>query len=252
MAKGILNDSSIEVSLIVADPDLKKLETFTQTSAIATNDNKVAVRNADTVVLAVKPQDVRTALEDCSQILADKLLVSVAAGVPLKQLAAYLPDDAPIVRCMPNTPSLINAGITGVYANEFVVSAQKELVNSLLHSLGKVIWLHTEDQLHAVTAVSGSGPAYFFYIMDAMIQAGSNLGLERQVAEQLVVETAYGAAKLVRETQLEPQTLKTQAETPRGTTIAALKSLDEDQVQDAVTSAVAKACARSVRISEEF
>ena len=252
IAQRILNDDTLEVSLMVADPDLRTLEKFTQTTALATNDSSVAARNADTIILAVKPHDVQTALESCADHLAGKLIISVAAGVPIERLAAWLPPAAPIVRCIPNTPSLIGTGVTGVFANELVVPAQKEFVDMLLQSLGKVLWLQTEDQLHAVTALSGSGPAYYFYIMDAMIQAGCNLELERDVAEQLAIETAYGASKMVRDTQLAPQTLKAQAATPKGTTITALKSLDKDKVKDAISSAIEAAHTRSVKISEEF
>lgn len=252
MAHGILRDGSLDVSLIVADPSLDKLEQFTKTAAIATNDNIVAARNADTVILAVKPHDVQTALKGCVEHLDGKLIISIAAGVPMDRLEEWLSPNAPIVRCMPNTPSLIGAGIAGVYANPLVVPKQVELVNKLLQSLGKVLWLSSEDQLHAVTAISGSGPAYFFYIMEAMVEAGCNLALDRAVAEQLVVETAYGAAKLVRDTNLRPHILKTQAETPGGTTIAALKSLNEENVHIAISNAIEVACARSVKIAEEF
>lgn len=252
MAQGILKTDSLDVSLIVADPNLEKLEKFTKTAAIDTNDSAVAVRNADIVILAVKPHDVQKVLKGCSEYLHGKLIVSVAAGVRLSKLSAWLPPGVSIVRCMPNTPSLIGAGITGVFANAFVTPAQVELVNSLLQTLGKVLWLSSEDQLHAVTALSGSGPAYYFYIMEAMVQAGCNLGLDSAVAEQLVVETAYGAAKMVRDTKLDPQILKAQAQTPGGTTIAALKFLDKERVHVAFTAAIEKACARSVKIAEEF
>lgn len=252
IAHGILKDKSLDISLVVADPNHEKLEQFTDTLAVATDDNNVAVRNADTIILAVKPHDVQTALMDCAEHLDDKFIISVAAGVPFDRLATWLPDNAPIVRCMPNTPSLIGTGIAGVFANAFVVRSQVELVNRLLQSLGKVVWLSAEDQLHAVTALSGSGPAYFFYIMEAMVQAGCNLALDRSIAEQLVVETAYGAANMVRDSQQSPQILKEQAETPGGTTIAAMKSLDDDRVQGSIATAVEKACTRSIKIAEEF
>lgn len=252
IAHGILNADTLDVSLIIADPNLNKLEQFTKTAAIATNDNAVAVRNADTVFLAVKPHDVQTALKQSAEHLDDKLIVSVAAGVPLDQLKKWLRPNAPVVRCMPNTPALIGAGVAGAFANPYVTSEQKEFVNQIMQSFGKVVWLSSEDHLHAVTALSGSGPAYFFYIMEAMIQAGCNLKLDRATAEKLVVETAYGAAKMVRETQQTPQTLKEQAETPGGTTIAAMTSLDNDNVPASIASAIEKACARSAKISEEF
>lgn len=252
LAHGILKAETLRVSLVVADPNFDKLEQFTTTAAIATNDNDVAVRNADTVFLAVKPHDVQTALKECAEHLVDKLIISVAAGVPLDRLEKWLPANAPVVRCMPNTPSLIGAGVAGVFANTCVTSNQTDLVNKLMQPLGNVVWLSSEDQLHAVTALSGSGPAYFFYIMEAMIQAGCNLDLDRATAEQLVVETAYGAANIVRETQQAPQTLKEQAETPGGTTIAAMTSLDQDNVHVSIANAIERACARSIKITEEF
>lgn len=252
IAHGIMKADILDTSLIVADPNLNKLEQFSKTNTIATNDNSVAVRKADIVFLVVKPHDVQTALNECTEQLDGKLIISVAAGVPLDRLEKWLPPNAPVVRCMPNTPSVIGAGVAGIFANAYVVAEQKELVTKIMQSFGKVVWLSSEDQLHAVTALSGSGPAYFFYIMEAMIQAGCNLALDRATAEQLVVETAYGAANMVRETKQAPQTLKEQAETPGGTTIAAMNSLDNENVQASIATAIEKACARSVKITEEF
>ena len=251
-AHGIQKDDTLDVSLVVADPNHEKLERFADTAAIATDDSNVAARNADTVILAVKPHDVQSALKECAAHLEDKLIVSVAAGVSLDQLAEWLPTNAPAVRCMPNTPSLIGAGIAGVYANAFVSPAQLELVDKLLQSLGEVIWLSSEDQLHTVTALSGSGPAYFFYIMQALIDGGSNLALDRTVAEQLVVQTALGAAKMVQHTKLPPKTLMEQSITPNGTTEAALKTLSDNKVHSVVCTAVTNARTRSVKIAGEF
>lgn len=252
IAQGILRDDTLDVSLIVADPNHEKLEKFTKTGVIATDDSNVAARNADTVILAVKPHDVQQALKTCVVNLEEKLIISVAAGVSLDRLAEWLPSNAPVVRCMPNTPSLIGAGIAGVFANAYVGPAQVELVDRLLKSLGTVLWLTSEDQLHAVTALSGSGPAYFFYIMQAMIEGGTKLALDRSIAEKLVLQTALGAAKLVQHTKLPPQVLMEQSITPNGTTDAALKSLTVNRVNSAVCTAVESACARSVKIEGEF
>ena len=251
IAQGILKAESLDISLFVADPNRNKLEQFSETATIATTDNSVATRNADIVVIAVKPQDVASAFVRCGGLLNSKLIVSVAAGVPLDKLESFLPHNAPVVRCMPNTPSLIGAGVTGVFANVWVDAGQREFITEIMRSFGKVIWLSSEDQLHVVTAVSGSGPAYFYYMMEAMIQAGCNLGLDRATAEHLVVETAYGAAKMVRETQQAPQILKEQAETPGGTTIAAMTSLDNDHVHTAIATAIEKACEQSTKIAQE-
>lgn len=252
MAQGILKNHALAVSLVVADPNLEKLEQFTETAAIATNDSLVAVRNADTVILAMKPQDVQTALEECAIYLDDKLIISVAAGVPIARMAEWLPTNTPIVRCMPNTPALLSEGIAGVFANSIVDPSQVELTTKLLQSLGKVLWLSSEEQLHVVTALSGSGPAYFFYIMEAMIDAGCKLDLDRAVADQLVLQTAIGAAKMVQHTKLAPKSLKEQAATPGGTTVAALNSLKENKVHSAIALAVESAYTRSVQIAEEY
>lgn len=252
MAHGILKNHSLAVSLVVADPNLEKLEQFTETNAIATNDSLVAVRNAETLILAMKPQDVQSALKECAVYLDDKLIISVVAGVSIARMAEWLPTNTPIVRCMPNTPSLISEGITGVFANSIVVPDQAELATKLLQSLGKVLWLSSEDQLHVVTALSGSGPAYFFYIMEAMIDAGCDLDLDRKVADQLVVQTAIGAAKMVQHTKLAPKSLKERAATPGGTTVAALKSLEENNVHSAIALAVESAYTRSVQIADEY
>lgn len=252
IAQGILKDATLDVSLIVADPNHEKLEQFIETDVVATDDSNVAVRNADTVILAVKPHYVLPALKNCASHLDDKLVISVAAGVPLDRLAEWLPPNTPVIRCMPNTPSLIGAGIAGVFANTFVNPAQVELVDKLLQALGKVLWLSSEDQLHAVTALSGSGPAYFFYIMHALIEGGCGLALDRVDAEQLVVQTALGAAKMVQHTKLPPQVLMEQSMTPNGTTEAAFQSLSANKVHSAICAAVESARARSVNIEGEF
>lgn len=252
MAQGILSANSGEVSLILADPNHEKLNRFTHSAALATDDSSIAVRNADTLILAVKPQDVENALKECADHLPGKFIISVVAGIPLSRLSEWLPPDTPVVRCMPNTPSLIGVGITGSFANKFVTSQQMELSNFLFQTLGEVLWLDTEDQLHAVTALSGSGPAYFFYVMDAMIEAGSNIGLERATAARLVTATAHGAARMVQHTKLSPRSLKEKAITPRGTTKAALESLNENQVHSAISAAVESAYHRSITIAKEF
>ena len=252
MAQGLLRDASLELSLIVADPNLQKLERLTETAATTTTDSTVAVQRTDIVILAVKPYAAQAALEGCADHLNDKLIISVMAGIPMVRLANWLPPATPIVRCMPNTPSVVGAGITGVIGNAFVDTSHIELVASLLQSLGNVLWLTSEDQLHAVTALSGCGPAYYFYIMEAMVEAGMNLALDREVVEKLVVQTAFGAAKLARDTQITPQTLKRQVATPGGTAAAALNSLNKDKVGTAITAAIEVARDRSVKIGEEF
>jgi len=172
--------------------------------------------------------------------------------VPLDALDRWTPAGTPIVRCMPNTPSLLGAGITGMFANAAVSEAQREAADAVLSSAGRTLWVEDEDALDAVTGVSGSGPAYFFYLMEAMIDAGVELGLSREAATTLTLETAYGAARMAREGDDPPARLRANVSSPGGTTERAVSILEAAHFRDTVGQAVAGAAQRARELAEDI
>ncbi len=252
LISGLLASGHPAAALRAADPQEAQRTLTAELGLVVGDDNEAAVRGADVVVLAVKPQVLGKVLEELEGLTAKQLIVSIAAGVSLESLERWCPPRQPIVRCMPNTPALLGAGITALYANKQVNEAQRHSAAGLLDAVGKTLWVSEEQQLDAVTAVSGSGPAYFFYLMEAMIDAGVALGLDRADAEQLTLETAYGAARMARETGTAPAELRRNVTSPGGTTQRALETLEAGGVRQAINDALAGAATRSRELAKEF
>jgi pyrroline-5-carboxylate reductase len=234
-----------------ADPVPAQREAAAALGVQTWDDNAAAVAGAAVVVLAVKPQ-VLGEVTRAAGLAAGQLVISIAAGVPLAALERWLPAAAPVVRCMPNTPALLGAGITGMYPNSRVSQDQRTLADQILGAAGRTLWVAREDLLDAVTAVSGSGPAYFFYLMEAMIEAGEALGLDRAAATTLCLETAYGAARMAREGSDPPARLRANVTSPGGTTERALSILDAAGCRDAIHQALAGAARRAQELAEDF
>ncbi len=206
---------------------------------------------ADAVVLCVKPNLIAPVIESLRDDVKGKLLISVAAGVTVDTMLAALGEDAPVVRCMPNTPSLVGTGMSGLYANASVSAAQKSLAENVMKAAGEVHWVAVESELHGVTAVSGSGPAYFFYVMEAMEAAGVELGLDAETSRRLVLQTALGAAKMAALSTDDPATLRRNVSSPGGTTEAAIKSLGNSGLPESFSKAMAACYQRSIELGEE-
>ena len=248
---GLLSGGTAPEHIAVSDPVPEQRELLTELSVRVTEDNNAALAGATVVVLAVKPQvlgDVLTAL----QLQPTQLLVSIAAGVPIDAMQAWTAADQPIVRCMPNTPALLGAGITALFASDAVDEAGRDRAERILSAAGRTLWVDEEEKLDAVTAVSGSGPAYFFYLMEAMIDAGLEQGLDAETATELTLETAYGAALMARERTNTPAELRANVTSPGGTTAAAIEALDEAGAGATIRNALAAAGARSKTLAEEF
>ena len=216
--------------------------------------NSEAASRAPVWLLAVKPQQMQAAAAGLASLAATArpLVISVAAGIGAADLARWLGPGATVVRCMPNRPALIGAGVTALYAAAGVDAAQRAVAGALLAAVGSVVWVGAEDELDAVTAVSGSGPAYFFLLIELIEAAAVAQGLKPAVARQLVVETAYGAARLARESPDDPATLRAQVTSPGGTTAAALAVLEAADLRAIVAAAVAAATRRSRELAAEF
>lgn len=215
------------------------------------SQSEAALNLADVVVLAVKPQAMQTA---CEQIAAQcqikrPLIISIAAGVLINNIDTWLGGELPIIRCMPNTPALVQSGVTGLYANSEITAEQRELAYEILSSVGTALWIENESLLDAVTALSGSGPAYFFYLIEAMMEAGQNLGLNEAQARELTVATATGAAKLISESDQSAQALRLAVTSKGGTTEAAINTLQQHDMKNIIKTAMKNAATRSQQLS---
>lgn len=255
LISGLLTDGTPADSIIVAEPDSKRRESLAAQYGIRSReDNLGAAREADVVVLAVKPQILKTVAEELSPALQHKrpLCLSIAAGIRHQDLQEWLGVGIPLVRTMPNTPAMLQAGATGMYAGTDVSDLQKEQAERIMRSVGLTRWVADEAQLDVVTAVSGSGPAYFFLIMEALEQSALDLGLDKETAHVLVLQTALGAARMAMENSASLEELRKSVTSPGGTTEQALKTFEQKNLREIVHQAVASAKDRSVELSREL
>lgn len=204
------------------------------------------------IVLAVKPQQARAAAQALRPLLRSQLVITIAAGIRVKDLARWLGGHERIVRVMPNTPALALAGISGLYAPPAVSARERAAAQKILGAVGATLWLEREEDLDAVTAVSGSGPAYVFYFIEALEQAARELGLPAEAARRLALETFAGAVKLVAHTGEAPDTLRGRVTSKGGTTERALESMGADRVKEAIVRAVRAAAVRSRELGDEL
>lgn len=251
---GLINNGYPAEQIWASEPDASKLIDLKEQGLQTTCNNCEAVTAADVVILAVKPQVLKSVLTDISTTVQSQkpLLVSVAAGVMTSSMEQWLGGSTAIVRCMPNTPALVQAGANGLYANGTVSSKQKELAESILQATGITIWVDEESQLDAVTAVSGSGPAYYFLVMESMIQAGIKLGLSEDVATQLTLQTAQGAAKMALSSDVDPAELRRRVTSPNGTTEQAIKRFLDGGLPELFDDALQACNDRSAELADEL
>jgi pyrroline-5-carboxylate reductase len=211
-----------------------------------------AVTDSEVILLSVKPQQMPSVAAALASQIANKLIVSIAAGIRTADLSRWLGGNTHVVRAMPNTPALVLAGMTGLYAMAGVTPAEREQAETLLGAAGATLWFDDETKLDAVTALSGSGPAYVFYVLEAMQQAGVELGLTPQAARTLGVCTFLGAAKLAAESADEAAVLRAKVTSKGGTTERALSVMEAAQVKQHMVDAIRQAAARSKELGDEF
>ena len=241
--------ASLTVIEMLAGQRTKLTQEFGVSCASEADD---AALNCDVLVLAVKPQQMHEAITPLRGRLKRQLLLSIAAGIRLPDLTRWLDGYTNLVRAMPNTPALIGAGVTGLYAHPAVSSEQRVAAEQVLAAAGTTLWLDNESMLDAVTAVSGSGPAYVFYFIEALQAAALELGLPPQQARQHSLETFLGAAQLAAQSQGEVAVLRERVTSKGGTTERALQSLEADQVKAALIRAVKAAAARSQELGDAW
>ena len=252
---GLIARGHAAEQLSVAEPMATLRDALAADFGIAVHDdNDIAAEAADVIVLAVKPQVMATV---CQQLAAGRkteapLYISIAAGISLAHFARWLGADAAVVRAMPNTPALIGAGACGLYANALVSPAQRARADEILAAAGDTQWIENEALMDAVTAVSGSGPAYFFLLMEAMIDAATAQGLSTETARALVLQTALGAARMARESDEAPDVLRKRVTSPNGTTQAAIDVFETRELRAIVTAAINRATERGRELAAEF
>jgi pyrroline-5-carboxylate reductase len=252
---GLLARGMSPAQIVVADPEPSQRARLEHDHGVRTAaDAATAAAAAQTIVLAVKPQHMAEVARSIAGLVANRrpLVISVAAGIRLQDLARWLGPGVPLVRCMPNRPALIGAGITALYAAPEVPAASRAAADRILAACGPTVWVPEESQLDVVTAVSGSGPAYVFLLIECLESAGIELGLDPATARRLAVETAHGAGRMAAESPDSPAELRAQVTSKGGTTAAALQVLDTAGVRAIFAAAVAAGARRSSELAAEF
>ena len=252
---GLIADGFDSNALSVVDIDNAKLQLLQQRFQIQTfQDANAAVQAADILVLAVKPQALKTIAEQiASGVQASKpLIISIAAGIRTADIGRWLGGEVAIVRAMPNTPALVQCGASALFATNSVTEAQRESAESILRATGLTVWVDNEEQINVVTALSGSGPAYFFRIMEALERAATELGLSAQTAHLLTLQTALGAAKLAMESTEGIASLRQSVTSPGGTTEQGLRVMGERDVDGLFKEVLQAANERAKQLADEF
>ncbi|MCK9539300.1 pyrroline-5-carboxylate reductase [Dokdonella sp.] len=242
-------------SISVAEPNATTREALVRDFAITAHATaREAAQGAGTLLLAIKPQIMKGVCAEIAPVVvaAQPLVISIAAGIRLDQLASWLGADLPIVRVMPNTPALIGAGASGLIANARVTPAQRERAAGLLGAAGSIVWIEREALMDTVTALSGSGPAYFFLLVEALEEAAVAQGLPRDIARALATQTCLGAGRMLTEEGEPPAELRQRVTSPGGTTAAALDVFIHGGLRELVANAVTAATRRGAQLSEQF
>jgi pyrroline-5-carboxylate reductase len=246
---GLLRSGRDAADLVITGRNVERAEELAKTHGVRLMSNVDAAVDADTLVLVVKPQDMDGLLAEITDhVRPGALVVSLAAGITTGFLEERLPSGTAVVRVMPNTPALVDEGMAAISPGKHCDDGHLNEAEELLRSCGKVLRI-PEKHLDAVTAISGSGPAYIFYVVEAMIEAGVLLGMPRATSTDLVVQTLYGAATMLKETGQHPTVLREQVSSPGGTTMAALRQLDDHKVRAAFVTAMEAAAKRSKELA---
>jgi len=241
--------------LFIFDPNQENCKKLVNQYAVtACASNEELIKCCDVILLAVKPQAMQSVLMPLATVLNEQkpLLVSIAAGISCHHIETWLTGEFAVVRVMPNTPALVNAGASGLFANKRVNKEQKALSFELLTAIGSAIWVENEEDINTVTALSGSGPAYFMLFIQSLIESGVKAGLKQDAAAQLAIETCSGTAQLIQQSDVEISQLIKNVTSPNGTTEAALNSFAENHFPDIVAKAFSAALNRSVQLGEEM
>ena len=252
---GLVSDGYPAENIWVSDVDKTKLCDLESRFGVKTTaENQVVVEQARFLVFAVKPQVLKSVVMDLAETIQKvrPVLVSIAAGISEAALDRWSGGGLPIVRCMPNTPALVKTGATALHANEQVTAEQRNQAEAVMRTVGLTVWVPQEPLLDAVTALSGSGPAYFFFLMEAMEEAAVELGLDRNTARLLTQQTALGAGRIAIESEEPPDELRRRVTSPGGTTEQAIAAFDHGGFRALVAGAMTAAAQRATELSEQL
>jgi pyrroline-5-carboxylate reductase len=255
LVAGLVADGYEPQRLCIAEPDAARREGLaTRFGVRVVAENREVLTGAETLILCVKPQLAPGVCREIADLAAGikPLVISIMAGVTESAIQQWLGADLPVVRCMPNTPAMVQTGAIGLHASPQVTEEGRNRAETILRAVGLTRWVSPEARMDAVTAVSGSGPAYFFLLMEAMEQAGVELGLDAETARLLTIQTALGAARMAVESELPPARLREQVTSPGGTTERALGVFEEAGLRALVSRALAAASARAAEISQSL
>jgi pyrroline-5-carboxylate reductase len=250
---GGLKHNNFEMSAItVLELDAQKRAELAQEFNVQVTNTYAEFNNTDVIVLAVKPQQLKEVCSQLSPVLQSQLVVSIAAGVRSKDISRWLNHYHAIVRVMPNTPAQIQAGVSALYAMPNVNQAQREKANTILAAVGKTLWLDDETKMDAVTAISGSGPAYVFYLIEALQEAGVQLGLGGEAANMLALQTFAGASLLAAQSADNVKTLRAQVTSKGGTTEQGILALEAANIKSAISKAAKAAADKSIALGDQL
>ena len=254
LINGLLNNGYNSKNIKASDPNnelLQKREAELNITTFSNNSSLIEV--CDIIVFAVKPQVIsEVCLELREKIKPNHLFISIVAGIRVNDINRWLGGNYSLVRTMPNTPALMQHGVTGLFPNELVNDEQKALVTTILSSVGDCFWVDEERLIDAITAISGSGPAYFFLLMQSMTQAGMALGLDEKTAKELSIQTGLGASLMATKSGMDPRTLRTNVTSPNGTTQAAIEYFQDQNFEGMVANATRAAFDRARELSTEL
>lgn len=255
LISGLIASGHSPSQIWVSDVNQDALQSLASTLNVNVSVNNDAVINeVDVVVLAVKPQILRAVAETSAALLQTKnaLVVSIAAGISQASLSRWIGEKVAIVRCMPNTPALVLTGATALHANPNVSDEQRDMAENILRAVGISLWVADESELDVVTAVSGSGPAYYFLLMESMEKAAVEMGLSKETARLLIQQTALGAAKIALESNESPEQLRNRVTSPGGTTQRAIETFEQGDFVHLVSKALHAAKERSIEMSRQL
>jgi len=254
LIKGLLSNGFDAKNINVSDSnDELLIKRQSELNITTYSDNVSLLDNSDIVIFAVKPQVLSmVCLELKNNVKPNHLFVSIVAGIRGNDINRWLGGNFALVRTMPNTPALFQSGVTGLFANELVNSQQKELVTSILSSVGECFWVDEEKLIDAITAISGSGPAYFFLLMQSITQAAIALGLDEKTANSLSIQTSLGASLMATKSGKDPKTLRSEVTSPNGTTQAAIESFQDQNFEGIVAAATRAAYDRARELSNDL
>lgn len=252
---GLIKNKYNPAKLWITDTDSTKLERLKRLYQINTStQNSEAIASADVIILAVKPQIIKQVIEEIVPAIKKQkpLILSIAAGVRMASIEQWAGNTIPLVRVMPNTPALIGCGASVLITNKNVTSEQRDIAESILRAVGLAVWIEDEKLMDVVTALSGSGPAYFFLMMESLQEAATELGLPSDIAKLLTIETAYGAARMALESHDDVVKLRKNVTSPGGTTEQGIKILEQENIRHIFLKTLNAAKQRSEQLAELF